>query len=410
MSVSGIRTQYVLAYAGIGCLGPFLPVYLRRQQGLTDAEIGFVLGIGGLAVLLTPVLLTRFADLGVQTRWLLAGAFTAGALALGGLSLTTGLLTAAAYYLLYSLAERPIGALQDGLYFRALHAAPPGHTLPSFSRIRVWGTVGFIVPSVLLYDLVERTGSTSVILLLAIGFGVLAAINTRRLPPAEAQPRRLSAIGEDPPGRTAAVRPPAGPVTTAALKHLLRGETRTFILGMFLVSMASAMWFGFYPLYLSEAVGVDQRAVGLIFNIGVVLEIGWMLGFNRLVRRLGIRRLMIAGAAAETLRLTLLASSPTLTVAIGTQVLHGLIVLITSVAPQIFLDERAHESFRSSIQGVYTTVVMGGGRLIGSVVAGQIAAAGFRTLFGVGASCSAAAALVFMGLRDVDAPTAAARD
>jgi MFS transporter, PPP family, 3-phenylpropionic acid transporter len=402
-AVRGIRTQYLLAYGAIGCLGPFLPVYLSRQQGLTDAQIGLVLGIGGLAVLLTPVLMTRFADLGFQTRILLAGAFGGGALALGGLSLTTGFAAAASFYLLYSLAERPVGALQDGLYFRARRQASPDDHVPDFHRVRVWGTFGFIIPSVALYLLVERTGSTDIILVLAIVFGLLAALNTRRLPPAEAQVAALPRTTDEP-SRPPTVAPDADRprITRAALEHLMHGELRTFMIGMFLVGMASSAWFGFYPLYLTEAVGVDERAIGLAFNVGVVLEIGWMYAFGRLLRRFGLRRLMIAGAGAETLRLLLLAASPTILVAVGTQALHGLVVLITSVAPQVFLDQRADERIRSSVQGLYTTIVMGGGRLVGSVLAGQLAGFGFRILFGVASGFSALAMVVFIRLHSTD--------
>lgn len=399
-AVRGLRTQYLLAYGAIGCLGPFLPVYLSQEQGLTSAEIGAVLGVGGFAVLLTPVLLTRFADLGIQTRLLLAGAFVGGALALAGLSITTGFLTAATFYLLFSLAERPVGALQDGLYFRARRLAAADEYTPDFHRMRVWGTFGFIVPSVTLYVLVDRTGSTAIILALAIAFGVAAAINTRRLPAAEAQIAELSRTTAHPVRTpTIAPDPSRAQITRVALRHLMQGELRTFIGGMFLIGMASAAWYGFYPLYLTEAVGVDERAIGLFFNVGVVLEIGWMYAFGRLLRRFGLRRLMMTGAAAETLRLVLLAASPTVLVAVGTQALHGLVVLITAVAPQVFLNERADERIRSSVQGLYTTIVMGAGRLLGSVLAGQLAGLGFRVLFGVASGFSALAFLVFARLR-----------
>ena len=394
MMMRGMRTQYVLAYAALGSLGPFLPVYLSRQEGLTDAQIGVVLGVGGLAVLLTPVLLTRFADLGVQTRNLLAGSFLISVGALLGLSISKGFLLAVALYLLHSLAEKPVNALQDGLFFRARALAGAPQT--PFHRVRVWGTVGFIVPSLLLYDLVHRTGSTSVVLGLSVAFAGLAAVNTRRLPPAEARIDDLAATGGEPAGPDpGAVPDTRDRATRAALRALASRDIRTFVIAMFLVNVASAAWFGFYPLYLTNAVGIDERSVGLVFNVGVVLEIGWMLAFGWMIRRIGLRRLMMAGGIAEALRLGLLAIYPSLAVAVGTQALHGLIVVISSVAPQVFLDSRAEERFRSSIQGVYTTTVVGGGRLLGSVLAGQLAAFGFGTLFGVAAGFAIAAVLLF---------------
>lgn len=383
----GIHAQFFLSFAALGSLAPLLPLYLTQDQGLTDAQLGLVLSVGGLAVLVTPVVLTRLADLGVRSRLLLSLSFLASAAALTGLWLSTGFLLAIALYLLHSLAFQPVMALQDALFFRT-RAADPGPRV-SYHRVRVWGTIGFIIPSLILYFFVDRVG-TAVILPVTVAFAVLGALNARRLPVVGTTASVVSVT-------ETATRPPL--VVSAAIRELFSSETRMFAIAMFFVNVAAASLFAFYPLYLTDAVGIEQRWVALVFNVGVVLEVGWMLAFGRIVRRITFRRLLVAGAGAETLRLSLLAAFPTIGVAIATQLLHGLVIIMTSVAPQVLLDGRADNRFRASIQGVYMTLVVGGGRITGSLLAGMVAALGFRSLFALSALVALAATVMLASVK-----------
>lgn len=81
----------------------------------------------------------------------------------------------------------------------------------------------------------------------------------------------------------------------------------------------------------------------------------------------------LIGAGAMGARLALLTIFPTTTVAVLIQVLHGLEILAMFVIPVIYLDRVAGDSFRNSIQGVFTIVITVPSRLIGFLLAGEIA-------------------------------------
>ena len=59
------------------------------------------------------------------------------------------------------------------------------------------------------------------------------------------------------------------------------------------------------------------------------------------------------------------AEGPFAAVAIGVQLIHGLTVLVIHVAPPIFLNQRAGDRYRNSMQGLYTMAFAGAGRVIG---------------------------------------------
>ena len=80
--------------------------------------------------------------------------------------------------------------------------------------------------------------------------------------------------------------------------------------------------------------------------------------------------------------------------AIGVQLIHGLTVLVIHVAPPIFLNQRAGDRYRNSMQGLYTMAFAGAGRVIGAWSAGKIANLGLPKTFLAAAGVSAIATVL----------------
>jgi MFS family permease len=110
---------------------------------------------------------------------------------------------------------------------------------------------------------------------------------------------------------------------------------------------------------------------------------------------------MILGVACIAVRLFLLAFVPSDVVAIGTQAFHGMTVLVLHVAPPIYLNTRAGDAYRSSIQGLYAMTVAGAGRIIGSVLAGRVAEHSLTIMFaGCAGLCVIAAGLLYFAFHE----------
>ncbi|MEX0885946.1 MAG: MFS transporter, partial [Phycisphaeraceae bacterium] len=190
--------------------------------------------------------------------------------------------------------------------------------------------------------------------------------------------------------------PAAGLPTLAAARAMLEPSMLVFLVAVWLCMLAKAAYYAFFPLYLTRQLGVPMQWVGLILSVGVLIEIFFMLGFGRLLRLLGLRGLMAVGAACDALRLALLFAYPNIYVAVGTQVFHGMSVLVVHVAPQIYLNHRAGERYRSSMQGLYCVAVLGSGQILGAALGGLVAqGTSLVTVFGLGAALGVAAAALF---------------
>ena len=377
-----LQTQFFVSYAIFGCIGPLLPVYLKEVKGFTETELGYNQALTSLATVLSPILVTLLADMRMDPRRILGVSFIVSACSFYALSLVTGVVPALLCYTIHSLAFMPTVALQDGYYF-TLAKQQDGLAATQYSKVRVWGTIGFIVPSLVLYFLLKRDPDLNVVLWCAVACGVFSALHAQRLP-------ELAHTGEGRGALEVKRRLPSGEALTA----LIGPKGRFFLLSMFLAYAASTAYHTFFPVYLRSVVGVDSADIGLIINLGVFLEIFYILALEKLRRRFGMRALMIAGMSAMVFRLSMLALFPSVTTALVTQIFHGLEICAVFVLPVMYLNQLASDRFRNSIQGVYTMLVIGGSRGLSGIVAGRIAEVDYRLMF----ACGAALALVSVAI------------
>ncbi len=387
-----LRTQYFLTFALMGSLVPYIPVYFKHR-GLSETQIGMVFAIASFALVLSPAIATFLADTRFDARRLLCVAFILAGLLLLGLPLAQGTLAIVAVWTLHTLAATPLTPLQDGINFALQRRrAESGLRVIPYHRVRVWGTIGFIIPSLLLWALMGWGWPVSIILGVAMVCAALGAINTFRLPDAKIrlQPDPAALLPDD-----------AQLPTAAALRILLKPPVLVFCIAVFLIHMAGAAYYTFYPLYLTDEVGLNEMWLGPISNLGVVVEIFFMLAFGYLMRHWGLRWIMILGVLAMASRFALLAAMPTVAVAAGTQIFHGMMVLVMHVAPAVYLDRHADDHCRHSIQGLFVMLIYGLGRIAGSLAAGPIAQ---WSLTGVqvwaSGLCAIAAVLLVLAFKD----------
>lgn len=375
-----LKAQFFLMYAVAGAVAQLLPLYLERERGLSKTDVGHAMAIANAAVFFAPAICAWLADAHLSTRRILALIYVALFCVIGGLvrshTATFLFAFAAAQQVLFA----PIVPLQDGLVFRAqTEVLRRGETPKPYQKLRVWGTIGFIFPTLVFWPLLERGMPLTATLIVGMAFCVLAFLNTFLLPD-NAQPE--------------AAKSPGVP-TLVALKVFLRRPILLFAISTFIGNAGIAAWATYFPVYLEEKIGVPRPWVAPLNNLGVVFEIFWMLGLGPLRKKIGLRGVMIAGALAATVRIALLVGAPSVGTVIATQLLHGIIVLWIFVAPPIFLNEHAEDSYRASMQGIHATLIAGFGRVAGNWFAGPIAEKNLLLAFaGAAGLCAVSACLL----------------
>ena len=262
--------------------------------------------------------------------------------------------------LLYNLCYMPTLGLSSSLGFH--HIA---NQEKDFPKIRVWGTIGWIIAGLFisfgLRSFVSgvQPEQTSLPLMSAgIASLVLAAFSftlPHTPPPARGQVvSARSIIGLD------------------AFKQLGSPSFYVFIASALLICIPLAAYYNFTQLYLEAA---RVKNIAATQTLGQMSEMLFMLAMPVLFARWGVKKMLIAGMAAWVLRYALFAAAAPNAVywmiALGI-LLHGICYDFFFVTGQIYVDKKSTAGIRGQAQGFFVFVTYGVGMLIGAQVAGNV--------------------------------------
>src|SRR5688572_3688535 len=129
-----------LQYAIWGAWLPLLWPFLAGHRKFTPGQIGDMFAVGAIGAILAPFIAGQIADRYFSTEKFLGFSHLIGGLLIWQLSWLSGYWQFLTFALLYSLIYSPTLPLTNALAF---------HHLPDrdrdFGKVRVWGTVGWIV-------------------------------------------------------------------------------------------------------------------------------------------------------------------------------------------------------------------------------------------------------------------------
>lgn len=378
--MTAIRRQFFVSYAAIGSIMPLITVFLREQGGFDFLQIGFAMALMGVPTLCSPVLITLLADRNLDTRRILATAFTCSAVVLTLMFFSQHIALTLTLFVFHGLASVAMLPLQDG-YFFSLAEAERKRTGRSveYPTVRIWGTMGYILPSLILYYPLLKGAEPRLILPCSVFFCLLSLANSFTLRPVE---RPVSAVPSRLPSRQ-------------ALGAIFAPNARWLSIGLLFALIAAATYYAFIGNYLDEVVRVPKPYIALIINLGVLVEVGCTLMMSWLQSKIRLKGILVLGLCCMVTRMLLLSFFPHPVVAVVAQLGHGFEVLALYVGPVMFLNRLAGDEFRNSIQGVYTMAITGSARVIGSLSAGWVASTfDLRTNLLLGAGLATCALLI----------------
>ena len=322
-----------------------MQVFLRAR-GFSDAEVGYLQGVMALAGVVGPIAVGHLADRFGRRRWALLACVALFAAVLPPLNATTVFLPAA------------ILAAGIGLFGRT--AIPLTDTLAScelpeptrdYGRVRVWGSIGFVLTLVVIrvFGLIDESSSTSIMTAMLVTAG-LCFLSSSALPDHHRARREAEAQADTGGGFD-------------AVFWLFVFVALTHRLGM------SAYYF-FFTNYLRDVLKMEQAA--WVWCIGAAAEIPLLFAGGWVIRRFGIPAMLMASLAAVSVRLCVYAWAPVLAVILPVQVLHALTFGAFHAASIEFLRRKVPAARRGVAVALYMSLSLGVSNWIGSSVGGVI--------------------------------------
>lgn len=340
-----LSSLYFFYFAAVGVISPYWGAYLDHL-GFSGAEIGLIVATPMITRMLAPNLWGWLADrTGHYLSVIRVGSVLACLTYVGVLFYEQfwGLLFFTGFFTFFWNAVLP--------QFEVITLDALGPQTHHYSRIRLWGSIGFIVAVVVLGFLFD---AVSIGLLPEVLLVVLAAIAAATFTIPSSQPA-VTAVPVD--GLT---------------KTLASPRVRSFLAAAFLLHVSHGAFYGFFTLYLLQH-GYSSSVIGCIWAIGVVAEIIVFLKVPRLLRRFSLWHCYLFSILAAVVRWVMVgAGVEWVVVILAAQTLHAFTFgLAHSVAIEA-VRQTFDPASRGKGQALYSSICFGGGGAVGAYACGYL--------------------------------------
>ncbi len=331
----------------------FVPLWqYLNKLGFTPGEIAWSYSSTAIAAILSPVLVGVIADRYFAAQKVLGWLHLAGGVLMFIIAWQTTFATFFPLLVIYAITYMPTLALTTSIAFANIT-----DTEKEFPRIRVLGTLGWIASGLVVGFMLPPL----------LGLGNISDSNL---------PLIITGVASIALGLYSFVLPntPAkgsGPVDIKALLGLnalglLKDRSfATFALCSFLFCMPLAFYYQFANGYLTQ-VGLPN-ATGWM-TLGQVSEIFAMLALPMLLKRYGIKKVLLLGFVTAAIRYVFFIYGGTLFMGI---LLHGVSYDFYFVTGYIYVDKKAPPHMRTAAQGLITLICQGLGSFIGNWLGGR---------------------------------------
>lgn len=269
---------YFVYYFFVGAFVPYWGLYLQSEQ-FTAADIGILMSLFQVSRIFAPNLWGWLADHTKQrVKWIRLTAL------LGLLGFVAVFWAHSFFWLFFVMAALSLFTSSTLPLSESLTLAHLATTNGHYSRIRMWGSLGFIFAAVILGFFIDAYGINSLLWFLLVVQIILFTL-TFKLPEAT-----IAQHANDRFSIWSIIKQP----TVIAL-----------LIGCALMVTAHGVLYNFYSIYLVEH-GYSKGMIGLLWSLGVVCEIFIFMLMPKIMVRFSLKAILLVSLALAVLRFMIL--------------------------------------------------------------------------------------------------------
>lgn len=349
-----------------------MPLWLQGQ-GYSLLTISLLTSLQAASRLFAPYLWGVLSDHTGHRVWLLRYCATVALLVSVALWWPGSVLSVSLVLLLLFTHTSGMMPLNEAALSGVVSQQDGGFDAKLYGRIRLWGSLGFLVTVLLAGAWFERHGldsfpAWSSVTLLAVVASVWWMADQRE--PVHTGPDRVSVW---PVLRTPAVM--------------------WFLLSAFFQVLAHGFLYIFFSLYL-DSLGYGKEIIGLLWAVAVIVEIAWFFTQGRWLPWLSLPQwLLLVGVVMAVRMAATVAWGQWLWVLVLVQTLHALTFATHHSVSIALINQYFPGSLRGRGQALYTVLAYGLSGVVAGGVGGVVSTHwGMRTLFAISAVAGVLAA------------------
>jgi nucleoside transporter len=341
-----------------GATQPVMSLYLKNHLGLSGTEVGFVMGLSAIGSIVSPILMTFIADRVISSEKLMSMLHLLAGTSMLVFSMQTEFSSVVFLYIVYNLMITPTYSLTNAITFH--HNPSKGN---SFGNIRVWGTIGWI--------------SVAWFFSFAILQKDVSAHNISQLPLL----LKVSAI-------TSFILSAYCLTIPSSLTQERKGEKRAFfpidslrimmkpqVLTLTLTAAAITFIDRFYSVGTApflKQIGFSEKSIMPAMSLGQLPEIFAMGLLGYILKRWGMKKVLIAGMCMEIFRFGACAFGSSNLLVYTSLSVHGLAYTFIFITAIISLDSFCNKHERTGVHQFFSVVTGGIGGFFGNYTAGKV--------------------------------------
>ena len=271
---------YFFYYFFVGLFTPYWGLYLQDLK-FDAVEIGILLSLFHFSRIIAPNFWGWLADhTGQRAKWIRLSSF------LGVLGFFSVFWADSFYLMFFTMMAMSIFTsstlpLAESLTLSHLSASKENNT---YSRIRLWGSVGFIVAAFFLGYLIDLLSIKTLVWALLLA-QLTIFILTFYIPEKKEQV--------------------IYPVKRSILKVIKNREVIAMLLGSGLMVSSHGLLYNFYSIFLTDN-SYSSFTIGALWSIGVISEIFIFLLMPKILTKINLKKILLISLALAILRFFLI--------------------------------------------------------------------------------------------------------
>ena len=334
---------YFAYYFFVGAFVPYWGLYLQSEQ-FTAADIGILMSLFQISRIFAPNFWGWLADhTGKRAQWIKLTAF------LGLCGFTAVFWAHGFFWLFFVMAALSLFTSSTLPLAESLTLAHLATTNGHYSRIRMWGSLGFIVAAVVLGFMIDVAGIASLLwFLLMVQITLFVLSYTLPEPKVEAHAHDHFSIWQ-------VIKQP---------------NVIALLIGCSLMVTAHGVLYNFYSIYLSEH-GYSKGMIGLLWSVGVICEIVIFMLMPKIMAHFSLKTVLLVSLGLAVMRFCLIGVAvDSLWLLILAQTLHAATFGSFHAASVDVITQFFNGRHQAKGQAIYNSVAYGIGGTIGGVAGG----------------------------------------
>ena len=334
---------YFIYYFFVGAFVPYWGLYLQSEQ-FTAADIGILMSLFQISRIFAPNFWGWLADhTGKRAQWIKLTAF------LGLCGFTAVFWAHGFFWLFFVMAALSLFTSSTLPLAESLTLAHLATTNGHYSRIRMWGSLGFIVAAVVLGFMIDIAGITSLLwFLLIVQMTLFVLSYTLPEPKIEAHAHDHFSIWQ-------VIKQP---------------NVIALLVGCSLMVTAHGVLYNFYSIYLSEH-GYTKGMIGLLWSVGVICEIVIFMLMPKIMAHLSLKTILMVSLVLAVIRFSLIGIAvDSIWLLVLAQTLHAATFGSFHAASVEVVTQFFSGRHQAKGQAIYNSVAYGVGGTIGGVAGG----------------------------------------